>query len=75
MVDDPVGVAFQGDVADEGKMEPVVGDCAQCGNGQPQQLEKKVFRKGLTKQPLLLSAHKALRCIWILLSPMQVQTA
>lgn len=49
VVDDPVGVALQGDVADEGEMEPVMGDCAQRGNGQPQQLEKKVFRKGFTR--------------------------
>lgn len=69
-MNDPVGVVLQGDVADEGEMEPVVGDCAQRGNGQPQQLEKKVFKEGLTCQQLLLSAHKAWRCIWILLSPM-----
>lgn len=73
MVDDPVRVALQGDVADEGETEPVVGDCAQRGNGQPQQLEKKVFRKGFTTQQLLLSAHEALRRIWILLSPTQMQ--
>lgn len=75
VVDDPVGVGLQRDVAEEGEMEPVVSDCAQCGNGQPQQLEKKVFRKGLTWQQFLLRAHKALRCIWILLSPTQMQTA
>lgn len=49
VVDDPVGVGLQRDVAEEGEMEPVVSDCAQRGNGQPQQLEKKVFRKGLTQ--------------------------
>lgn len=75
MVDDPVGIVVQGDVADEGETEPIVSDCAQRGDGEPQQLENKSFRKGFTWQQLLLGAHKGLRCIWTLLHPMRMQTA
>lgn len=73
MVDDLVGIVVQGDIANEGETEPIVGDCAQRGDREPQQLEKKGFRKGFTKQQL--AAHKGLRCIWILLGPMQMQPA
>lgn len=71
MVDDSIGVVLQRDVTDEGEMEAVMGDGAQRGNGQPQQLEKKGFRKRLRRQQLLLRGHS----LGLHLSPRQVQTA
>lgn len=52
-MDGPVGVALQRDVADEGETEPVVGDCAQRGDGETQQLEKKGCQEGIYKAAAL----------------------
>lgn len=50
VVDVPVGAALGSDVADDGEVKPIAGDCAQCSNGQPQQLEGKVGIKGVTRR-------------------------